>query len=193
MARVFDYWTQTETPDYAGELVYSPACSSLTPAVQDIDAGLRRFLHALPAHLRCSTFPIEAFPLSRPGAPAVVVSPAPAPSPPAACMSDYPSTISPERLTHQQYRMATHICMVFFYLHRPSFMRALGSGDSSCELSVRTVVEVCERMLELVKGILAHDQSMSRWFVSTSTKSSLTPVLRCRPLLRPPVPDGARR
>jgi hypothetical protein len=95
-------------------------------------------------------------------------------------MSDYPSTISPERLTHQQYRMATHICMVFFYLHRPSFMRALGSGDSSCELSVRTVVEVCERMLELVKGILAHDQSMSRWF---SFAADLFSVLLCQTVL----------
>ncbi|BEJ11880.1 hypothetical protein CspHIS471_0203400 [Cutaneotrichosporon sp. HIS471] len=167
MARVFDYWTQTETPDYT--------------AVQDIDAGLRRFLHSLPPHLRCSTFPIGAFPLSRPGAPAVVVSPAPAPTPsPPSANSDYPSTISSERLTHQQYRMATHICMVFFYLHRPSFMRALGPGDTNCELSVRTVVEVCERMLELVKGILTHDQSMSRWF---SFAADLFSVLLCQTVL----------
>lgn len=52
------------------------------------------------------------------------------------------------------------------YLHRPCFMRALATGDQACELSVRTVVEVCERMLELVKGILGEDQTMSRWFVS---------------------------
>lgn len=105
MARVFDYWTQTETMDYA--------------VVQDIDAGLRRFLHALPAHLRCSSFPIEAFPLSRPGAAAVVVSPQ-ALTTEMPKTSDYPSTLSPERLTHQQFRMATHICMVFCQLSQGS-------------------------------------------------------------------------
>ncbi|KAL1405011.1 hypothetical protein Q8F55_008634 [Vanrija albida] len=166
MQRVFDYWSGVEIADYQ--------------EVQDIDAGLRRFLHDLPPHLRCSTFPVEAFPLARPGAPAVVVSPAAVAPSPAAHTSDYPSTITPERLTHQQYRMATHICMVFFYLHRPCFMRALSTGGHAGELSVRTVIEVCERMLDLVRGILSSDHSMSRWF---SFAADLFSVLLCQSLL----------
>lgn len=147
--------------------------------VQDIDAGLRRLLHSLPAHLRCSSFPIEAFPLVRPGAPAVVVSPPPA-SAASPGMSDYTATLSAERLLHQQYRMATHICMVFFYLHRPIFMRAMATGDPSCELSVRTIIEVCERMLQLVRGILSQDGSMARWF---SFAADLFSVLLCQAVL----------
>lgn len=98
MTKVFDYWTQTETMDYA--------------VVQDIDAGLRRFLHAMPAHLRCESFPLDSFPLARPGATAVALSPR-AVSPNVPLSSDYPSTLSPERLSHQQYRMSIHLCMVF--------------------------------------------------------------------------------
>lgn len=147
--------------------------------VQDIDAGLRRLLHSLPAHLRCSSFPIEAFPLVRPGAPAVVVSPPPA-SAASPGSSDYTTTLSAERLLHQQYRMATHICMVFFYLHRPIFMRAMATGDPSCELSVRTIIEVCERMLQLVRGILNQDGSMARWF---SFAADLFSVLLCQAVL----------
>lgn len=147
--------------------------------VQDIDAGLRRLLHSLPAHLRCSSFPIEAFPLVRPGAPAVVVSPPPATAA-SPGSSDYTATLSAERLLHQQYRMATHVCMVFFYLHRPIFMRAMATGDPSCELSVRTIIEVCERMLQLVRGILSQDGSMARWF---SFAADLFSVLLCQAVL----------
>lgn len=146
--------------------------------VQDIDAGLRRLLHSLPAHLRCASFPIDAFPLVRPGAPAVVVSPPPAAASPGT--SEYTATLSAERLVHQQYRMATHVCMVFFYLHRPIFMRAMATGDPRCELSVRTIVEVCERMLQLVRGILAQDGSMARWF---SFAADLFSVLLCQAVL----------
>lgn len=107
MQRVFDYWSSVEIADYQ--------------EVQDIDAGLRRFLHDLPPHLRCAAFPAEAFPLARPGAPAVVVSPAPVATSTTTSTttstSDYTSTITPERLAHQQYRMATHICMVFCKCH----------------------------------------------------------------------------
>ncbi|WOO86078.1 putative transcriptional regulatory protein [Vanrija pseudolonga] len=173
MQRVFDYWSTIEIADYQ--------------EVQDIDAGLRRFLHDLPPHLRCASFPAESFPLARPGAPAVVVSPAPVATV-ATSTSDYTSTITPERLAHQQYRMATHICMVFFYLHRPCFMRALSIGGHIGELSVRTVVEVCERMLELVRGILSSDHSMSRWF---SFAADLFSVLLCQTLLVVKTTDAA--
>lgn len=76
--------------------------------------------------------------------------------------------------------MATHICMVFFYLHRPIFMRAMATGDPSCELSVRTIIEVCERMLQLVRGILSQDGSMARWF---SFAADLFSVLLCQAVL----------
>lgn len=70
--------------------------------------------------------------------------------------------------------------MVFFYLHRPIFMRAMATGDPSCELSVRTIIEVCERMLQLVRGILSQDGSMARWF---SFAADLFSVLLCQAVL----------
>lgn len=181
MQRVHDFWTRVENPDAKSELQDRPPHSADNTVVQDIDAGLRRLLHNLPPHLRCSSFPVEAFPRARPGAPPVVVSPPPVQTTPSPSgVSDYPQTLSAERLTHQQYRMATHICMVFFYLHRPIFMRAMATNDRNCELSVRTIVEVCERMLELVKGILAHDNNMARWF---SFAADLFSVLLCQAVL----------
>lgn len=72
-------------------------------------------------------------------------------------------------------------------------MRAILTGSQSGELSLATVIEVCERMLDLVRGILSQDQSMTRWFVSSHVLYGAitdTTVFRSRPLLGPSVPSG---
>lgn len=96
ISRVVDYWTSTRIPPYT--------------TLQEIDAGIRRMLHALPDDLRTRHLPAEAFPLNRPGASAVqttrkmhdaLVAPASA------------AQASEEMLARQRIRLAMHFCMLF--------------------------------------------------------------------------------
>lgn len=92
ISRVVDYWTSTRIPPYT--------------TLQEIDAGIRRMLHALPDDLRTRHLPADAFPLDRPGAPAVPTSQRMPPQVVAAQTSE-------ETLTRQRIRLAMHFCMLF--------------------------------------------------------------------------------
>lgn len=52
------------------------------------------------------------------------------------------------------------------YLHRPCFMRALVTGDTTMELSVQTMIEVCRHVVSLTGMVMSLDSTVSRWFVS---------------------------
>lgn len=81
-------------------------CGAHDAALQDIDAGLRRLLNALPANLRSRDLPRDAFPLARPSASAVHASRAPS-------ASDAPEPESTDVVVRQRIRLAMHFCMLF--------------------------------------------------------------------------------
>jgi len=82
--------------------------------LQEIDAGIRRLLYALPTNLRCPDLPANAFRLERPGAPIV-------PAPPSRIDDDFfPSqaihdhrSLPDDVIIRQRIRLAMHFCMLF--------------------------------------------------------------------------------
>ncbi|KAL1410464.1 hypothetical protein Q8F55_004475 [Vanrija albida] len=160
ICKVVDYWTSVRIPSYE--------------VLQDIDAGLRRLLHALPLELRSPDLTTAAYRLDRPSAPPVQPSRRAEAS---ATGNIDPDLVSSEDVVvRQRIRLAMHFCMLFFYLHRPCFIRALVANDSTMDLSVHTMVETCEHVVTLTGAVMTLDWSLSRWF---SFAADLFSVLHC--------------
>lgn len=142
-------------------------------------------LHALPDDLRTRHLPSNAFPLDRPGAPAVLTSIRGLSG--GSGLHTSTGQTAEDTLARQRIRLAMHFCMLFceypathigmqgpihilthtsVYLHRPCFMRALVANDISMELSVQTMVEVCQHVVTLTRTVMSLDLTISRWFVS---------------------------